>query len=218
MSNPLNGRSYYIELAQKTAELNPTSYQRLLNELIKSGVSDENARYGLDNCDVDWNRQALRAVEYYKHQADYGDILIEKYLVDRELFTSDQAKAGLELYYQENNISRLKALDFYKTTTVRYIDTTISILDSGDYEIKSRFSVSSTEKCVIEFGVCYFNDYKEEIDFSYNSIKTKVEPGESIATIIKTIPSVIWETPEYLAMTKGTYFNRDDMIEINIAK
>ena len=218
ISAPLNRKLQYIELAKETAELSPTSYQRILDALISSGLSEENARYGLDNCNVDWNNQALRAIEWYKEQGNYGDSLLEKWLIDQEQFTADQAKAGLELYYQEHGLCSPKVLEYYGTTTVGYIDTAIRTLDNGDHEIVSRFNVSSTEKCVLDFGVCYFNDYKEQIDSSYTKANMKIDLGESILTVITTMPSAwYWETPTYLVMMKDEAFYRDDIVKINIA-
>lgn len=76
----------------------------------------------------------------YKEQGNYGDSLLEKWLIDQEQFTADQAKAGLELYYQEHGLGSPKVLEYYGTTTVGYIDTVIRTLDNGDHEIVSRFN------------------------------------------------------------------------------
>lgn len=173
--NPFDSKSYYIKVAQEAAESNPASYQLLLTAMMLHGISEENARYGLDNCNIDWNKQASRVVAEYKNKDDIKDSIIKYHLVNSYLFTDEQAEAGIELYYEENNISRSKTLKFYGTTTVKYLDTTIELLDTGNYKINSHFTVSSTEKCAIEFGVCYFNDYKEELNKLKKWLKQKLK-------------------------------------------
>lgn len=214
--DPLNRRVQYIELAKETAELSPTSYQRILDALISSGLSEEDARYGLDNCGVDWNNQALRAIEWCKEQGDYADSLIENWLIEQERFTADQAEAGMELYRHAHGLEDPKVLEYYGTTTVEYIDTAIRTLDSGDYEIVSRFMVSSTEKCALDLGVQYLNDYKEPLDSVCTTVHRKIELGDSILTVATEVPSIWWyETPTYLAMSKSRkYYNRDDIVSI----
>lgn len=212
----LDRKWQYIELAKETAELSPTSYQRILDALISSGLSEEDARYGLDNCGVDWNNQALRAIEWCKEQGDYADSLMENWLIEQELFTADQAKAGMELYRNAHGLEAPKVLEYYGTTTVEYIGTVIRTLDSGDYEIVSTFMISSTEKCALDFGVQYLNDYKEPLDSVCTTVYRKIELGDSILTVVTEVPSIWWyETPTYLAMSKSRkYYNRDDIVSI----
>lgn len=212
--------NYYINLAKQTVDENPTSYTRLLNAMVESGIPREKAVYGLDSCGVDWAEQAARAVEWYKSQGDYSDEVIKLALVQQELYTVEQAEAGLEIYNEKFGINnKTNIFEIYDTTYIEYIDTNISTLDNGDRVIESRFNAVSTEKCNINFSICYFNDYKEQIDSASAGCNKRIEPGETIITLTTTIPSAFyWNNPEYIVMMQGEYFSRDDIIKINLVK
>ncbi len=95
-------KSKYVELAQKTVDENPASYDKILQAMIEAGISEEDAKYGLDHCRVDWGQQAARAVEWCRAQGNYTDEFIKVFLVETELFTSDQAEKGIAIYNEQN--------------------------------------------------------------------------------------------------------------------
>lgn len=70
------------------------SYEGLYEQLIFEGYSDEEAKYGVDNCGADWNEQAAKkAANYLEHMAFSRQELIEQ--LEFEGFTHEQAEYGV---------------------------------------------------------------------------------------------------------------------------
>ncbi len=75
------------------------SRQGLINQLEFEGYSTEEATYAVDNCDADWNEQAVRVAESYLNTMSMS----KKELINQlefEGFTSEQAQYGADQAYQ----------------------------------------------------------------------------------------------------------------------
>ena len=73
----------------------PFSYSGLIKQLEFEGYSTEDATYAADNCDADWNEQAVKkAKQYLETTAFSRDGLIEQ--LEFEGYTAEQAAYGAE--------------------------------------------------------------------------------------------------------------------------
>ena len=74
------------------------SYSGLYEQLQSDGFTDDEARYGVDNCGADWKEQAKRKAEtYLKHLSFSKSGLIEQ--LEYDGFTKEQAEYGVEEVY-----------------------------------------------------------------------------------------------------------------------
>lgn len=84
-------------LAKAKSYLNYTSFSRkgLVEQLEYEGFTAEEATYGVDNCQADWNEQAAKKAEsYLKYTSFSRKGLIEQ--LKYEGFTHEQALYGVE--------------------------------------------------------------------------------------------------------------------------
>ena len=75
----------------------PFSYQGMLDHLKYMEFTDEEAQYGVDSLDTDWDTMAKKYIEKYYMYHSYSD----KDLIDeltKAGFTEEQAKAGIQEY------------------------------------------------------------------------------------------------------------------------
>ena len=73
----------------------PFSYKKLINQLEFDGYSSEDATYAADNCEADWDEQAVKAAKnYLKIMAFSEKRLIEQLEFDG--FTNEQAVYAAE--------------------------------------------------------------------------------------------------------------------------
>lgn len=71
------------------------SYNGLIGQLEYEGYSHKESKYGVDNCEADWNEQAtLKAQSYLDYSAFSREGLIEQ--LEYEGFTRGQAEYGAE--------------------------------------------------------------------------------------------------------------------------
>lgn len=74
------------------------SYSGLYEQLKSDGFTDDEARYGVDNCGADWKEQAKRKAEtYLKHLSFSKSGLIEQ--LEYDGFTKEEAEYGVEEVY-----------------------------------------------------------------------------------------------------------------------
>ena len=61
--------------------------------LVYDGFSEEQAVYGADNCEVNWNEQAVLSAQTHLKYSSYShDSLVDMLIYDG--FTTEQAKYG----------------------------------------------------------------------------------------------------------------------------
>ena len=72
------------------------SYSGLQDQLEYNGFTEEEAQYGVDNCNADWNEQAYKKVKsYMKSSPDMGrSRMIEQ--LQYNGFTYEQAVYGVD--------------------------------------------------------------------------------------------------------------------------
>ena len=74
------------------------SYNGLIEQLEYEGFSSEEAKYGADNCNADWNEQAAKkAKEYLEYSSFSRSGLIDQLVY--EGFTQSQAEYGVSKAY-----------------------------------------------------------------------------------------------------------------------
>jgi len=72
------------------------SYSGLIDQLEFEGYTYEEAKYGVDNCEADWNEQAaLKAQSYLDYSAFSREGLIDQ--LEFEGFTKAQAEYGVQV-------------------------------------------------------------------------------------------------------------------------
>lgn len=84
-------------LAKAKSYLNYTafSYQGLIEQLEYEGFTSDEATYGVDNCQANWNEQAAKKAESYLNYTSFSrQGLIEQ--LEYEGFTHEQAIYGVE--------------------------------------------------------------------------------------------------------------------------
>lgn len=94
--NPLtNPQTEAIEYAKRNLKIFSSSRKEIINLLKLKGYSEEIAIFAADNCDADWNIQALNSAKsYLSHTAFSYKGLISQ--LEFEGFTSEQAKYGVD--------------------------------------------------------------------------------------------------------------------------
>ena len=71
------------------------SYKGLIEQLEYEGFSNEDAKYGADNCGANWNTQAVKKAKSYLNATSFSyKGLVEQ--LEYEKFTSAQAKYGVD--------------------------------------------------------------------------------------------------------------------------
>lgn len=103
-SNSQNAQTLYkVTMGEKNAlskalsylDVMAFSYTGLIKQLEYEGYSYEEAKYGVDNCGADWNKQAkLKAQSYLDMTAFSREGLIEQ--LEYEGFTKEQAEYGVQ--------------------------------------------------------------------------------------------------------------------------
>lgn len=93
------GQSNAVKKAKQYLKFMAFSYDGLIKQLEFEGYSNEEAVYGVDHCDADWNEQAVKkAKSYLDLMAFSRDGLIEQ--LEFEGFTHDQAVYGADAVYE----------------------------------------------------------------------------------------------------------------------
>ncbi len=70
------------------------SYQGLIEQLLFEQYTEEQAKYGVDHCDADWNEQAEKSAKsYLSHSSFSYKGLVEQ--LEYEGFTHEQAEHGV---------------------------------------------------------------------------------------------------------------------------
>ena len=88
------GQKNALEKAKSYLRISPFSKQGLLHQLEFEGFSTEEASYGVENCEADWNEQASKKAESYLKISSFSKQgLIEQ--LEFEGFTKEQAEYGV---------------------------------------------------------------------------------------------------------------------------
>ena len=84
-----------IAAAKAYLKYTPVSRQQLIEQLQYEDFSQQDAIYGTDHCDVDWNQQAILSATLYLDytQANTDEIIAQ---LEYEGFTHDQAAYAAE--------------------------------------------------------------------------------------------------------------------------
>ncbi|HSK69559.1 MAG TPA: Ltp family lipoprotein [Candidatus Limnocylindria bacterium] len=85
------GKRNALQSAKDYLNYTAFSYTGLIRQLEYEGYSDDEARYGADNCGADWNQQAARCAKAYLNYTSFS----RKGLIDQlvyEGFTQSQAE------------------------------------------------------------------------------------------------------------------------------
>lgn len=84
-----------LRSAKQYLKVMPFSYKKLIKQLEYEGYSTEDATYAVDNCEADWDEQAVKAAKnYLKIMAFSEKKLIQQLEFDG--FTSEQAAYAAE--------------------------------------------------------------------------------------------------------------------------
>ena len=87
------GQKNALAKAKSYLSFSAFSYKGLIEQLEFEGFSKEEATYGVDNCNADWNEQAAKkAKSYMSHSSFSRSGLIEQ--LEFEGFTKEQAEYG----------------------------------------------------------------------------------------------------------------------------
>ena len=90
---PTLGEKNALKKAKSYLNSSAFSYKSLVEQLEYSGFSHEEAIYGVENCEADWNEQAAKKAEQYMNFSSFSrDGLIEQ--LEYEGFTYEQAVYG----------------------------------------------------------------------------------------------------------------------------
>jgi hypothetical protein len=90
------GEKNALRSAKDYLNFSAFSYTGLVNQLKFEGFSDEEAKYGADNCGANWNEQAAKSAEQYLNFSSFS----RSGLIDQlkfEGFTSEQAEYGVSV-------------------------------------------------------------------------------------------------------------------------
>lgn len=89
------GKKNALSKAESYLDYTAFSYSGLVEQLEFEGYSNDEAKYGADNCGADWKEQAaLKAQSYLDYSSFSRSGLIEQ--LEFEGFTSSQAEYGAE--------------------------------------------------------------------------------------------------------------------------
>ncbi len=89
------GKENALEKANDYLRYSSFSYKGLIDQLKYEGFTDEEAKYGVDNCGADWNEQAAKKAQDYLRYSSFS----RKELLDQlkyEGFTSSEAEYGVK--------------------------------------------------------------------------------------------------------------------------
>ena len=108
------GQKNALSKAKSYLKMMAFSYEGLIDQLIFEGYTEEEAKYGADNCGADWNAQALKkAKDYLKMTAFSAKGLQEQ--LEFEKFTKAEAQYGVENCGADwNEQAKKKAADYLK--------------------------------------------------------------------------------------------------------
>ena len=94
-SSATTGERNALDSAKSYLRSSAFSYSGLIDQLKYEGYSASEAKYGVDNCDADWNEQAVKCAKAYLDTMSFSKQgLIEQ--LEYEGFTHDQAVYGVE--------------------------------------------------------------------------------------------------------------------------
>ena len=93
--SPSAGERNALDKARKYLDYSAFSYAGLIDQLEYEGFSHSEAKYGVDNCDVDWKEQAVRKAKQYLEYSSFSyEGLIEQ--LEYEGFNYMQALHGAD--------------------------------------------------------------------------------------------------------------------------
>lgn len=88
------GEQNALSSAKDYLNVMPFSYSGLIDQLKYEGYSDDEAKYGADNCGADWNEQAAKAAQNYLEIMSFSrQGLIDQ--LEYEGYTPEQAEYGV---------------------------------------------------------------------------------------------------------------------------
>ena len=108
------GQKNALSKAKTYLKMMAFSHDGLVDQLIFEGYTEEEAKYGADNCGADWNAQALKkAKEYLKLMAFSAKGLQEQ--LEFEGYTTEEAKYGVDNCGADwNEQAKEKAAEYLK--------------------------------------------------------------------------------------------------------
>lgn len=124
------------------------SYDGLIDWLEKNGHSHENAVYAANNCNIDWNEEAVKAAKNYIHfEAQSYEKLLES-LVSIEKFTYEQAAYGVNNCEVDWNEQAKFMAQKYRSLKDTYShDELIELLESEGFSYEQAvYGVEQSEK------------------------------------------------------------------------
>lgn len=93
---PTLGQKNALKSAKDYIKTMPFSYTGLIKQLKYEGYSNEEATYGADNCEANWNEQAAKSARDYINTMSFSRSGLIKQL-KYEGFTNEQAEYGATL-------------------------------------------------------------------------------------------------------------------------
>ena len=89
------GEAQALKKAEGYLDFSAYSYDGLIHQLEYEGFSEDDSRYGADNCGADWNDQAVKKAKSYLDFSAYSYSGLKDQLI-YEKFTEDQAAYGAD--------------------------------------------------------------------------------------------------------------------------
>lgn len=93
--NVSTGKLNALESAKSYIKHSSFSYSGLIGQLEYEEYSQEEAKYGADNCGADWNEEALESAKSYIKHSDFSYSGLYEQLLYEE-FTEEQAQYGVD--------------------------------------------------------------------------------------------------------------------------
>ena len=95
LTNITLGQKNALRAAQDYLNYSSFSHSGLIEQLKYEGFSDQEAKYGVNYCGADWNKQAAKTAQVYLNYSSFSHSgLIEQ--LEYEGFTSDQIEYGVK--------------------------------------------------------------------------------------------------------------------------
>ena len=137
------GQENALKKAKRYIEYTPMSFDGLIEQLEYEGFSNDEARYGAENCGANWNEQALKkAMKYIDYSGFSYTKLIEQ--LEYEKFSHEQAVYGADNCGADWNAeaaeSAQKYMDFSSMSREQLLD---QLLYEGYTQEQAEYGLSS---------------------------------------------------------------------------
>ena len=190
-SNDTEELKRIAEDAVKISTVSPLSRDKLKVELIGLGYDESNIDKALDSCGIDWNRQAVRAAEYYMTKSDFSRKQLINKLVSVEKFTNEEAEYGADNYNREISVENVDSLDNNKAVSDDVLDTYFVISEivdvlsrseygSGKYRVRSLDVRNNNNESIAATKLVYLRIVDIKEDSMVNLIIPLIINGEKV--------------------------------------